>query len=182
MNKLFSKKDKYVLCGFFGAVVFIVICATSLLIWYQKKDHTYATILELKTLRPQNIDSMIIKRYKNIFKFYKASLVIDDIIIKKADKINNIWKVVNFDNSYSPGHPVAKWLCYFEIKRKNGDKYTLIVRRLRNSKNSGERGTLIEIWNHIDAGNIIGSFRCDEIGIILESIAKEKGKYNAKGI
>jgi hypothetical protein len=180
MNTFFSKKDNYVLLGFFGTIVFIIVCVTILLTWYQEKDHTYATISELKTLKPHDIDAIIIKKYEKGLKFYKESLVADNIAISDADIINSIWKVVSFNNNYDPGHPVSKWKCYFEINRKNGAKYTLVINRLKYSKNLGDRGTLIRIWTHIDAGNIIGSFRCDELGTMLESIVKEKGLYNAK--
>ena len=182
MDEIFSNKDKYVLFGFFGAIFFIIVCAALLIIWYQKKDNTYATIGELKTLKAEDIDSIVIKKYENAFKVYKNSLVVDNIIIDNTEKINNIWKTVSLNNIYSPGHPVAKWLCYLEIHRKNGDKCTLVIKRLTPWNKFDERGTLIEIWTHIDAGNILGEFRSDALGAFLEEIAKEKGLYNSKGI
>ena len=113
-------------------------------------------------------------------KLYKESLVVENLIVSDSGLINRIWEVVSFNEEYSPEHPSPKWLCFLEINTKDGKKYTLIINELQDSRHLGDRGTLVRIWTHIDAGNIIGGFKCDELGTILESIAKEKGLYNAK--
>ncbi len=175
MKFIASKKDSHIFFIFIGVFLLIAAIAVSFYHWYEEKDHSVATILELNKINNEDIKSIVIDRYA---KRKKYSLVTDEISIGDSRKIKRIWDSISFSEKYEPHHPSPKWKCFLKINLKNGRKVVLVINRLKSSKMYDDRGAMITIWTHVDAGNIIGQFRSDALAPILEAIAKEDKQYN----
>jgi hypothetical protein len=94
-------------------------------------------------------------------------LVRSRITITAQNEVRRIINALHTAVRTSPNHPGTRWTCNLVIKSKE-DSVSVEI----NDTASNDNGVLIYWWSGRGQGWVIGKYRCDDLGPILEHLSK----------
>ena len=160
LTSLFMSEKRYLLI-YIGLFIIIGIIAFEAIM---RPDSSYRTkiISSILKAKPDEVLSIIISPEGT--KLTEFDLVKSAKTITDKHFISQICHALRQAEPWDPNHPIAIWNCVLTINRKD-DSLTFIV---TNAKNNN--GILIFIYSEGTSGWLLGSYRSDALGPILEGM------------
>ncbi len=113
---------------------------------------------EILSLTARDVRSVVLDReYKNEAVKQSVNLVHKPITVTDREEVASICEALRSAKMVSPNHPTGRWYCALTLVTSNGH----IEIRVERTTGQG-----VILW-------LRKSFRCDEMGTVLESIARK---------
>jgi hypothetical protein len=93
-------------------------------------------------------------------------------VANRAD-VTRIIDALHNAESFHPNHPIATWSCVLVLE-SNGKPVSVQITDTKTRDN----GVLIYWWSGRNSGWVLGNYRCDSLGPILEDLAKSGRSRN----
>lgn len=98
------------------------------------------------------------------------SLVLQPITVNDRQTIVMICQALRTAQRFSPNHPIQEWGVVLELCSERMPVAFHVLHSI-DAKN----GTLLDVFSHGTQGCLYGTYRCDDLATILESIAHPPG-------